>query len=140
MNNRITDSVYYVGVLNPNLRVFDIVMNTNYGTTYNSYIVKGEKTALVECCHITYFDWYLNNIKEVCDPAEIDYIILNHTEPDHSSALARLLQFCPKAQIVCSPAAAIYLKNITNKPDLNIRVSKDGDTLDLGNNNLDLSK
>ena len=79
---KITDRVSSVGILNPILRIFDIVMKTDYGTTYNSYIVKGsEKTALIETCHLTYFDQYLNNIREVCNPEDIDYIILNHCLP-----------------------------------------------------------
>ena len=77
---KISDSIYSVGVLNPNMRVFDIVMYTEYGTTYNSYLVRGEKTALIETCHNTYFDAFLENIREVCSPEEISYIILNHTE------------------------------------------------------------
>lgn len=129
---QISDSIYSVGVLNPNLRVFDIVMRTEYGTTYNSYLVRGEKTALIETCHDTYFDAFLENIRAVCNPEEISYIILNHTEPDHSGALDRLLEATPQAQIICSQAASIYLKNITNRPGLSPRVVKDGETLDLG--------
>ena len=135
-SRKITDSVYSVGVLNPNLRVFDIVMKTDYGTSYNSYLVRGEKTALIETCHHAYFDEYMENIREVCDPSEIDVIILNHTEPDHSGILARLTESCPKAEIYCSKAASIYLKAITNKPDLSYHVVKDGETLDLGGKTL----
>lgn len=129
---KISDAIASVGVLNPSLRVFDIVMRTEYGTTYNAYLVRGEETALIETCHGSYFDAFLENIREVCDPKEIRYIILNHTEPDHSGSLARLLEIVPDAQIVCSQAASIYLKNITNRPDLKLRVVKDGETLDLG--------
>ncbi|WP_040196904.1 FprA family A-type flavoprotein [Candidatus Soleaferrea massiliensis] len=134
---KITDNIYSVGILNPNLRVFDIVMATDYGTSYNSYIVKGkEKTALVETCHLTYFDAYLENIRSVCRLEEIDYIILNHCEPDHSGALAKLAELIPNATIVVSTAGSIYLKNITNNKDLKVRVAKDGDTLDLGGKEL----
>lgn len=129
---KISDSVYSVGVLNPNMRVFDIVMKTEYGTSYNSYIVKGEKTALIETCHDGFWDEFLDNIREVCEPQALDYIILNHTEPDHSGALHRLLALAPKAQVICSQAAAIYLKNITNMPSLSPKIVRDGDTLSLG--------
>ena len=135
---KITDSIYSVGILNPNLRVFDIVMATEFGTTYNSYIVKGsEKTALIETCHLTYFDRYLENIREVCDPAQIDYIVLDHCEPDHSGALRRLLELAPNAQVVASQAGSIYLKNITNRADLAIKVVKNGESIDLGGKQLD---
>lgn len=88
---KIREDLYYVGVLNPNLRVFDIVMKTDYGTTYNSYIIKGkEKTALVEASHLSFSDYYIDNIKDVVDLQKIDYLIMNHNEPDHSGAIAKL--------------------------------------------------
>lgn len=132
---KITDSVYFVGVFNPNLRVFDIVMRTGFGTSYNSYIVKGNKIALIETCHDTFFDTYIENIKKVCDLEKIYYIVLNHTEPDHSGSLAQLLKFIPNAKIVCSKAASIYLKNITNM-HLDFLIVKDNDELDLGDKKL----
>lgn len=136
-STKITDSIYSVGILNPIMRIFDVVMKTDYGTTYNSYIVKGQdKIALIETCHLTYWEQYLANIQDVCDPAEIDYIILNHCEPDHSGVLAKLTVCCPNAQIITSQAGSIYLKNITNLPDFKSRVVKQGDTLDLGGKEL----
>lgn len=129
---KISDSIYSVGALNPNMRVFDIVMRTEYGTSYNAYLVRGEKTALIETCHDRFFDEFIENIRAVCDPASIDYVILNHTEPDHSGALDQLLNLAPNAQVVCSRAAAIYLKEITNRPDLSARAVGDGEEIDLG--------
>lgn len=132
MTRQISASVYSVGALNPNLRVFDIVMRTDYGTSYNAYLIRGEKTALIETCHGSFFEEFMENIRAVCDPGEIDYIILNHTEPDHSGALRRLLEEAPQAEIIASRAAAIYLRAITNLPDLKVRAVGDGETLDLG--------
>ena len=134
---KISDSISYVGILNPILRIFDVVMKTEYGTTYNSYVVKGsEKTALVETCHLSYFEQYLKNIREVTKLEDIDYIILNHCEPDHSGALARLLELCPKAEIYVTRAASIYLNNITNGKDLPVHIVKDGEELSLGDKTL----
>lgn len=133
----ITKDIYSVGILNPAMRIFDVVMKTEYGTSYNSYVVKGsEKTALIETCHLTYWEQYLENIQAVCDPDQIDYIILNHCEPDHSGVLARLSKLCPHAMIVASQAGSLYLKNITNDPNLTVQVAKDGDVLDLGGKTL----
>lgn len=130
---KIAEGIYSVGAMNPNLRVFDIVMATNYGTTYNSYLVQGsEKTVLIESCHLTYFDRYLENIREICEISEIDAIILNHTEPDHSGCLAKLCELNPNMKVIASQAGSIYLKNITNNPNLKLQVVKDGETLDLG--------
>lgn len=130
---KLADNVYSVGVINPNLRVFDVIMKTEYGTTYNSFLIKGkEKTVLIDTCHKRFFDRYLENIREICDPAEIDYIILNHNEPDHSGSLAEFLKLCPKAEVIASQAGALYLKNITNTPSLKVRVVKHEETLDIG--------
>lgn len=130
---KIAQGIYAVGLQNPNMRVFDIVMKTDSGTTYNSYLVQGsQKTALIETCHDAFFEQYLENIRQVTDLQKIDYIILNHNEPDHSGALAKVLGALPNAKVVASQAGALYLKNITNTPDLEILKVKDGDTLDLG--------
>lgn len=136
MINKITDSVYFVGSFNPNLRVSDVIIPTNFGTSYNSYIIKDTKIALVETCHPDFWEIYLENIKEVCDPQNIDYIVINHTEPDHSGCLAQLLKLATNAKIVCSNAGAIYLKNIVNRTDLDFIIVKDNDELNLGTQKL----
>lgn len=134
---QITEGVYAVGALNPAMRVFDIVMATDYGTSYNSYLIKGtEKTALIDVCHRSFFEPYLENIREVCDPGSIDYVILNHNEPDHTGALAQLLPELGAVTIYTSQAGSIYIKAITNRTDLDIHVVKDGETLDLGGKTL----
>ncbi len=135
--NKITNNVYSVGVLNPNLRIFDVVMKTEYGTTYNSYIIKGsEKTALIETAHLDFFDTYVDNLKQVCELSSIEYLIMNHNEPDHSGSIVKLLELLPDIKIITSQAGSIYLKNIVNNSNMNITVAKDGDTLDLGDKTL----
>lgn len=80
----------------PGLRVFDIIMHSDHGTSYNSYIVKGtEKTVLFETSKEPFFEEFLANIREVCDPASLDYIVVNHTEPDHTGSMKRLLELAP---------------------------------------------
>lgn len=134
---KIVDGIYSVGIQNPNMRVFDIVMTTESGTTYNSYIVKGsEKTALIETCHEGFFELYLDNIREVCPLEQIDYIVMNHNEPDHSGSMAKLLELMPNAKLVSSIAGANYLKNITNRCDLDVHKVKDGEEIDLGGKTL----
>lgn len=128
---KIKDEIYSVGVLNPNLRVFDIIMRTDYGTSYNSYIVKGEKTVLIDTAHEKYFEEYLENILQVTPVEKIDYIVMNHTEPDHSGSLYKLLEMNPSIQVVSSKPASMYLKGISNTNFESI-VVKDGDTLDIG--------
>ena len=135
---QIREGIYGVGALNPAMRVFDIVMETDYGTSYNSYLVQGQdKTALIDVCHRSFFEPYLQNIREVCDPKSIDCIVLNHNEPDHTGALAQLLpELKDHVPVYVSQAGSIYIKAITNRQDLNLHVVKDGETLDLGGKTL----
>jgi flavorubredoxin len=134
---KINQGVYFTGILNPNLRVFDVIMKTDYGTTYNSYLVCGsEKTAVIEASHARYAEPFLKNISGILGDKSPDYLILNHTEPDHSGSVALFLQKYPDTTIVASQAAAIYLKNIVNDPNLKIKVVKDNETLSLGDKTL----
>ncbi len=128
---QVTDHVYYVGALNPNLRVFDIIMKTDYGTSYNAYLIKGEKTALVEAVHEKFYEDYFEKIKELVPLADIDYIILNHTEPDHSGCLYELFEHNPDITVVASTAGIKNIGGITNTA-FRSQVVKDGDQLDLG--------
>jgi flavorubredoxin len=111
------DRIWYVGVQDPELRVFDIIMHSDYGTSYNSYIVKGDsKTVLFETSKAKFFDEFLANIRQVCDPSELDYIVVNHTEPDHTGSLERLLELAPNAVVLGSDTALTFLREIVNHP------------------------
>ena len=129
---KLSEGIYSVGVLNPSLRVFDIIMETEYGTSYNAYLLTGEKNVLIDCVHARYFDEYIENVKSVVDPSDIDYIVVNHCEPDHSGSLAMLLELAPNAQLLTSPAGKIYLPLITNKTITNIKAVKNDETCNLG--------
>lgn len=127
---------YWTGILDPSLRVFDIIMRTEFGTTYNSYVLKGsKKTAVFETAKAKFFDTYLQELTEVVPVEKIDYIIVDHTEPDHTGSLEKLIEMNPEIQVVGTSAAIIYLKNIVNKEFRSITV-KEGDTLSLGNKTL----
>ena len=129
---KVTDDVKWIGVLDPDLVTFDVVMETKYGTTYNSYFINADKKTIVETTKEKFWDTYLQKIKTVCNPAEIEYIILNHTEPDHSGNLKNLLQIAPKAIVVGSGNAIRYLNDLLGEEFPHL-VVKDGDILDLGN-------
>lgn len=131
----ITDDVKWIGILDYNISTFDIVMTTEYGTTYNSYFINAKKKTLVEIAKEKFSDTYLKKLRSVTDPSEITYIILDHTEPDHSGSLKQLLEIAPEATIVGSGNAIRYLEDIINTPFKSM-VVKDGDTLDLGNKTL----
>lgn len=127
--------IYWVGARNPDLRVFDIVMRTENGTTYNSYLIGADKVALVETVKKGFEDELLSRVGSVISPEKIDYIVVNHTEPDHSGALGVLLERMPKAVVVASKVAVRFLKEMLNRDFPHITVG-DGDRLDLGGKTL----
>lgn len=133
---KIADNVYYVGVSNPTLRVFDIIMTTEYGTTYNSYLVQGsEKTALIDGAHKGFENLFIENVEAITDMKSIDYMIVNHTEPDHSGAIRLAIEHNPDIVVYGTAACLKNLDNICRIP-FNRVVVKDGDTLDLGGKTL----
>jgi flavorubredoxin len=128
----VKNGVYWVGALDYDIRLFDVVMYTDYGTTYNSYLVKGsEKTALFETVKDKFFDEFLQKLNEVSSPEEIDYIVVNHTEPDHVGSVSKLLEMNPDITVIGSGTAIKFLKDITNK-DFKSIIAKEGTTLELG--------
>jgi flavorubredoxin len=131
----ITPDVHWIGVLDTDIVTFDVVMETEYGTTYNSYFINADKKAIVETCKEKFWDTYIAKIKKLCDPAEIQYIILDHTEPDHSGNLMRLMELAPDATVVGSGNAIRYLNDLF-EPGFKHIIVKDGDTLSLGNKTL----
>ena len=112
----VTPDVKWIGILDYDIRTFDIVMHTEFGTTYNSYFINAEKKAIIEVAKEKFSDTYLAKIRAVTDPAEIEYIILDHTEPDHSGSLKILLDIAPSATVVGSGNAIRYLEDIVNMP------------------------
>ncbi|PID93740.1 MAG: MBL fold metallo-hydrolase [Bacteroidetes bacterium] len=132
---QITPDVQWVGVIDNDIVTFDVVMETKYGTTYNSYFINAEKKAIVETTKEKFWEEYEAKIREVTDPAEIAYIILNHTEPDHSGNVRRLLDLAPHAVVVGSQNAIRYLTDMIGD-DFEHLVVKEGHTLDLGNKTL----
>ena len=128
---RISDHVWWAGVNDPNLRVFDIVMPTQYGTTYNAYVVKGERTALIDTVKKQFSEEYFVKVASITPLESVEYLIVNHTEPDHSGAVIELLKRSPKLQIVCSGAALPFVKNVLND-DTPLTAVKDDAVIDLG--------
>lgn len=130
------NGIHYVGVLDRDLRVFDIIMETKFGTTYNSYVVKGtEKTALIETAKATRMEEYLKNIEAVTDVHKIDYLIVDHTEPDHAGSAAKLLELNPEMEVVGTTGAINFLSQIVNAP-FKSRAVKEGEEIDLGGKTL----
>lgn len=131
----VTNDVKWIGVLDYDIKTFDIVMTTEFGTTYNSYFINAEKKAIIEVAKQKFSETYLKKLRCVTNPSDISYIIVDHTEPDHVGSLAILLKLAPSAIVVGSGNAIRYLEDIVNFPFRSL-VVKDGDTLNLGNKTL----
>ncbi len=129
---KIAVNTYWVGVKDPGLRVFDLYVKTTYGTTYNSYLVVGEKIALIDAVKDGFEDQLFASISEICPLDRIDYLIVNHNEPDHSGSIVELLRRNPRIQLVCSKPAVPFLRNIINDEQRSIDGVKGGDKLELG--------
>src|SRR5215470_9283260 len=132
---KISDSVQWIGILDKNIRTFDIVMETKYGTTYNSYFINAQRKAIVETAKVTFWETYEAKVRQVCNPLEIEYIIINHTEPDHTGSLQNILQICPNAKVIGSAVTLKFLQDQVGHNFPQIAV-KNNDVIDLGNKHL----
>jgi flavorubredoxin len=128
--------VHWVGVPHPDLRVFDDLFPTEHGTTYNAYLIRGaEKTALIDTVKGRFGPELLRKVKRLVDPARLDYVVVNHTEPDHSGALPMLLAEAPRATVLCSATANTFLQKLFHGSFKPV-VVKDGEVVDLGGKRL----
>ena len=110
---------------------FDIEFGLQNGTTYNSYLIRGEKVALVDTSHEKFRQLYLDTLNGLIDPQEIDYLIISHTEPDHSGLVKDVLRLAPQAVVVGAKVAIQFLEDLVHQP-FERQVVKNGDQLDLG--------
>lgn len=133
---KLRDNFYWTGIVDDNLRVFDIIMYTEFGTTYNSYVMKaGDKTILFETAKAKFFDDYIEKLKEIVDINKIDYLVVNHTEPDHAGSVERLLDLNPQLKIIATGCAVGFLKEIVNRDFCAITV-KDNQRMKIGDKTL----
>src|ERR671933_2968570 len=110
---------------------FDIEFGLQNGTTYNSFLIRGEKIALVDTSHEKFRQLYLDTLKGLINPTEIDYLIISHTEPDHSGLVRDVLQLAPQVTVVGAKVAIQFLEDLVHQP-FKRQIVKNGDQLDLG--------
>ncbi|MCM0590954.1 MAG: diflavin flavoprotein [Gloeotrichia echinulata IR180] len=111
---------------------FDIEFGLQNGTTYNSFLIRGEQTALVDTSHEKFRQLYFDTLTGLINPQDIDYLIISHTEPDHSGLVKDMLQLVPDITVVGSKVAIQFLEDLVHQP-FKRRIVKNGDKLDLGN-------
>jgi flavorubredoxin/flavin reductase (DIM6/NTAB) family NADH-FMN oxidoreductase RutF len=114
---------------------FDIEFGLQNGTTYNSFVIKSEKTALIDTSHEKFRQLYLDTLAEQIDITQLDYLIVSHTEPDHSGLVKDVLALAPDVTVVGSKVAIQFLENWVHQP-FKKQIVKNGDQLDLGNEHI----
>ncbi len=139
MKTEITKGIHYVGVNDRHKHIFEGLWPLPYGVSYNSYIIADEKIALVDTVEADFFTQYLDNIRSVIGDRPIDYIIVNHMEPDHSGSLTLIKKYYPNAKIVGNKKTFGMMQGfyrVGNDADGDTIEVKNGDTLQLGSHTL----
>ncbi|MEZ5359341.1 MAG: FprA family A-type flavoprotein [Candidatus Zixiibacteriota bacterium] len=132
----ITPGVYAVGSKDWKRRIFDCIAATPQGTTYNTYLVRGaDKTALIDTIHKDFKDDLSGKINQILGSHAIDYVIMNHAEPDHAGSIMHILNQC-SAKLLCTKKGAELAQVYYDVPDDRIQVVADGETIDLGGKSL----
>ncbi|HCS37296.1 MAG TPA: MBL fold hydrolase [Sphaerochaeta sp.] len=133
MHKKIKNNVYWVGQIDTELRQFHgSDYSTHKGSSYNSYLVKEEKTVLIDTVWKPYADIFVKNLAEEVDLNSIDAIVVNHGEVDHSGSLPRLMELIPDVPIYCTAKAVDSLTGQYHQK-WNFHTVKTGDSLDIGN-------
>ncbi|APH38276.1 FprA family A-type flavoprotein [Methanohalophilus halophilus] len=133
----ISDNVYWVGTKDWNRRMFDALIPLPQGTSYNAYLVKGdEKTALIDSVNPGFEKELEQKINQIHKIKDIDYVVMNHAEPDHSYSIPLIMEMAPDAMLVTTEKGAGMAQTYYNIPQDRIMPVKDGDTLNLGNRKL----
>ena len=114
---------------------FDIEFGLRNGTTYNSFLIRSEKTALLDTSHLKFKEIWFEKLKQEINPIDIDFLIVHHTEPDHSGLIRYLIELNPNIEIVGSKVAIKFLEDQVHVP-FKSRAVKSGDELDLGINSI----
>ena len=129
---KISERIYYIGVNDDTKTLFEGLWPLPYGVSYNSYIVADEKVALIDTVEHDFEEEYLENISQAIGDRPIDYLVVNHMEPDHSSLTAYMLDKHPQMKIVANAKTVPMLKGYYGIDESRILVMKDGDSLSLG--------
>ncbi len=131
----INDTLHYIGVNDRDTRLFENMWPLEDGVSYNSYLLTGEKTALLDTVKITKVDTFLDKVREVLGDRPLDYLVVHHMEPDHSGSIRIVLDEYPDVTIVGNKKTAEFLNNFYGITE-NIQIVADGETLDLGTHRL----
>jgi len=133
----ISRSVHWVGVRDWNRRLFDALIPLPKGTTYNAYLIIGaDKKALIDTVNPGFERELEEKISKITNPADIDYVIMNHAEPDHAGSIPHIMSINSKAELVTTAKGAKMAQTFYKVSEERIKIVKDGETIDLGGKTL----
>jgi len=133
---KISDRIFYVGVNDDDKVLFEGLWPLPVGVSYNSYLVVDEKVALIDTAEFGFEDEFLANIEDAIGDRQIDFLVVNHMEPDHSSLVSLMLERYPSLSIVANAKTLPMLKGYYGVPDEKVMVMAEGDLLSLGSSSL----
>lgn len=135
MHTELFPGIDWVGFVDWNIRDFHSY-NTERGATYNSYLIRDRKTALIDTVKKAAADTLLKNVQQLTDLDKIDYLICNHAEQDHAGAMAQVVSMLPNAEVVCTAKCREILSGYTDTSSWKFRIVANGETISLGENTL----
>ncbi|KXB07058.1 metallo-beta-lactamase [candidate division MSBL1 archaeon SCGC-AAA382C18] len=134
---QISPGAHWVGVKDWDRRMFDRLIPLPNGTSYNAYLVQGEKkTALIDSVNPGFEESLEKKVRKISDPEEIDYFIMNHAEPDHANAISNMLSLSKNGEVLTTGKGKELAHELHYIEEENIREVKDGETLNLGEKTL----
>ncbi len=131
----VAEKIWWVGVNDRTTHLFENLWTLPYGVSYNAYLIDDEKVTLIDGVKAEFFGEYLERIKSILDGRPVDYLIVNHVEPDHSSAITMLRQVYPNITIVGNKNAITFVKQFYGE-DTVVKEVREGETLSLGEHSL----
>lgn len=129
---KISERVFYVGVNDVEKELFEGLWLLPYGVSYNSYLVVDEKVALIDTVECGFEEEFIRNIEDALGERQIDYLVVNHMEPDHSSLVAYMLDRYPGMQIIANAKTLPMLKGYYAVPEDRVMVVAEGQSVSLG--------
>ena len=132
---KITENIYYVGVNDRNKSLFEGLWPLPYGVSYNSYLIDDEKVCLIDTVEVDFFTQYIEHIQEVIGNRKVDYLVINHMEPDHSGSIALIKKYYPEIQIIGNKKTFQMMEGFYGIAEGTLEV-KNGDTVELGKQKL----
>lgn len=135
MDTTLKEGVDWVGYVDREIRDFH-GYRTERGSTYNAYLVRDEKVALIDSVRAPYAGELLSHVSALADPVRVDYVVCNHAEPDHSGALPVVMRACTNAELVCNAKCRDALGRHYDTAGWRFRIVADGEELPIGTRTL----